>query len=67
MILLIIIGGLLILFGCYLFLKALWKIVLAIYYWKFANGKNIDEGFKKYVIAKTPEYAQFKKNIDKGI
>lgn len=66
MIVLIILGGLLIAYGGYQLLRALWKMAVAIYYWNFAKGKNLDRGFEKHVIKKSQDYKSFESNFDKS-
>lgn len=44
--------------------QAIYKLVQAFFYKKFANEKQIDEGFKKHVIKESDGYKQFEQQID---
>ena len=50
-----------------LFLKAVFYLLKAAFYICFANEKQVDEGFKKYVIKPTDEYQKFEDDFDDTI
>lgn len=67
MIILLLLAFCLFVFACYQVIKALFKFCQAIFYKKFANEKQIDEGFKKYVIKESDSYKEFESKFDENI
>ena len=50
-----------------LIVKAVYKLLKSVYYLKFANEKQIDEGFKKHVIKSSEDYKEFESKFDNRI
>ena len=48
-------------------MRAFIKLGKAIYYTKFANEKQVDEGFKKHVVKESDEYKSFENNLDRKL
>lgn len=67
-VLIVAVGIGLILYGCYLFAKATFMLMKAlfmhIHFKWFASENKIDEVYKEEVIAKSPEYDQHSKSVD---
>lgn len=64
MILFLIIGGGLVLFGLLAFAKAIYLFALAFYYRYFATEKQLDNAYYKKVLSKTKEYSEFEDDLN---
>jgi hypothetical protein len=66
-VILILLSGGLFLYAFILIVKAVYKLLKAVFYLKFANKKQIDEGYKKHVVKTSEDYKEFESKFNNRI